>query len=52
VTHVCVSCGDPSGMSVEMKQGLGLRSRSSNPSGSGWGTGLLGLATVLVIPIL
>ncbi len=38
-THVSVSCGEPSGMSVATKHGLGLRSRSISPAGSGWGTG-------------
>ena len=37
VTQVSVSCGEPSGMRVATKHGLGLRSRSSRPSGSGSG---------------
>src|SRR3954462_290996 len=37
VTQVSVSWGDPSGIRVAMKHGLGLRRGSSRPSGSDWG---------------
>jgi len=33
-TQVWVSCGEPSGMSVVKKQGLGARNNVSSPSGS------------------
>src|SRR5690349_10814345 len=37
VTHVSVSWGEPSGIRVATKHGLGLRRRSTRPSGSGVG---------------